>query len=49
MTSQIRHADKPHSSILPRAHSDAHQRFMMYGKIQPMHQPSWFDRLLGRR
>lgn len=27
---------RPHESILPRAHTDAHQRYRTYGPIRPM-------------
>ncbi|MFB0612756.1 hypothetical protein [Aurantiacibacter poecillastricola] len=33
----------------PRFHSDATLRSMSHGKILPMEEPSFFERLLGRR
>lgn len=49
MSSLTIRSSRPHSSILPRPHTDAHQRLRTYGPIQPMDQPGFFDRLLGRR
>ena len=50
MSSLIIRSSRPHSSILPRPHTDANQRFNTYGPVQPMEQPSFLERLLfGRR
>lgn len=50
MSSYVTHSSRPHESILPRAHTDAHMRMLTYGKIRPMEEPGWFERLfLGRR
>ena len=50
MTSHLISTSRPHASILPRAHTDAHQRWLTYGPIQPMdYRESWFIRLLTRR
>jgi hypothetical protein len=44
------HSSKPNEWVLPRPHTDAHQRLQTYGPIQSMHEPSWFERLFfGRR
>ncbi len=42
-------SSRPHESILPRPQLDAHDRLRFYGRIQPMEQPSFLERLLGRR
>ncbi|MCX7864030.1 MAG: hypothetical protein N2423_03175 [Novosphingobium sp.] len=43
-------SSRPHSSILPRPHIDAHQRYLTYGPVQPMEKPGFLGRLLfGRR
>lgn len=50
MTSLILHTSRPHESILPRPHTDAHHRFRTYGPVAPMEPPGFFERLLfGRR
>lgn len=36
MTAYTIHSSRPHESILPRSHRDAHQRFLSYGPVQPM-------------
>ncbi len=48
MSSYHFHSSRPHESILPRAHRDAHQRYHAYGPIQPMDAPrGFFARLLS--
>lgn len=32
----------------PRPHSDASLRRQAYGKVRPMQEASWLERLLGR-
>jgi len=50
MTSARFRSSRPDSSILPRPHTDAHQRYRTYGPIQPMERQGFFERLLfGRR
>jgi len=50
MPSATFRSSRPHSSIMPRPHTDAHQRYQTYGPIQPMEKPGFFERLLfGRR
>ena len=50
MPASTYHSSRPHDSILPRAHTDAHQRYLTYGPIQPMERPGLLERLLfGRR
>jgi len=36
MSQYVYRSSRPHESILPRAHRDAHQRYRSYGPIQPM-------------
>lgn len=49
MSSYVYHSSRPHESILPRAHRDAHQRLHTYGPIQPMDgDRGLFGRLLDR-
>jgi len=31
----------------PRPHSDPSLRALAYGKVRPMHEPSWLERLFG--
>ena len=40
---------RPDSWTLPRPHSDASSRYRSHGPVLPMQEPSWFDRLFGRR
>jgi hypothetical protein len=40
-------SSRPNNWIIPRPHRDAHQRFRTYGPVRPMHEPNWFERLLG--
>ncbi|WP_156135418.1 hypothetical protein [Novosphingobium malaysiense] len=50
MTAYTIHSSRPHESILPRSHRDAHQRRLSYGPIQPMDgPPSLLARLFGKR
>lgn len=32
-------SSRPHESILPRPHRDAHQRYLAYGPVLPMEEP----------
>lgn len=36
MTSRRFNSSRPHESIEPRPHTDAHQRYRTYGPIRPM-------------
>ena len=47
MSSYVTHSSRPHESILPRPHTDAHHRMRIYGKVRPMEEPSFFERLLS--
>jgi hypothetical protein len=42
-------SSKPSAEAMPRQKLDPQRRRQVYGAIQPMDQPSWFDRLLRRR
>lgn len=33
----------------PRPYSDANLRLMKHGKVRPMREPTWLQRLLGER
>lgn len=48
MSSMSFRSSKPDGWTMPRPHSDASQRFMKYGKIQPMEDPGFLARLFGR-
>ncbi|NVE95684.1 hypothetical protein [Altererythrobacter lutimaris] len=41
-------SSQPDHWVQPRPHRDASLRRQAYGKVRPMHEPSWFERLLGR-
>ncbi len=41
-------SSRPDAWTQPRAYRDASLRYHVHGPIQPMHQPSFLDRLLGR-
>ena len=50
MSTHIVRSSRPHHSILPRPHTDAHQRMQTYGPIQSMDGPSLIERIFfGRR
>lgn len=42
-------SSRPHDSVLPRPQLDAHSRYQFYGPIQPMEQPSFLEKIFGRR
>lgn len=46
--SKIFRSSRPDGWISPRPYSDPSYRAMSHGKILPMHEPSFLDRLLGR-
>ncbi len=39
MTAYSITCSRPHESILPRPHRDAHQRYLAYGPVLPMDEP----------
>ncbi len=47
MSSLSFRSSRPDSWVVPRAHTDASQRFMTHGPIQSMHQPGILSRLFG--
>lgn len=49
MAATVYRSSRPHQWIVPRPHTDAHQRMRTYGPIQPMDEPSWLDRLFFGR
>lgn len=46
--SKLFRSSRPDGCTSPRPYSDATMRTMNRGKILPMEEPSWLDRLLGR-
>ncbi|MDE8650738.1 hypothetical protein [Novosphingobium album (ex Liu et al. 2023)] len=49
MSAFVFRSSRPHESILPRAHRDAHQRYLTYGPIVPMDsRPGLIERIFGR-
>ena len=49
MTAFTYSSSRPHESVLPRPHRDAHQRYLAYGRVLPMDRPNWLERLFGWR
>ena len=47
--SKIFRSGRPDGWITPKPYSDTSMRMMTHGRIQPMDEPSFLDRLLGRR
>ena len=47
MSSMPFRSSRPDSWNTPRSHTDQTLRMMKYGKIQPMHRPSFWERLFG--
>ena len=47
MSSMPFRSSRSDSWTSPRSYSDASLRQMKYGKIQPMHQPTFLERLFG--
>jgi hypothetical protein len=48
MSSLSYHSSSPDRWVQPRPHQDASLRYMKHGPIQPMEEPSFLARLLGR-
>ena len=42
-------SSKPDHWVSPRPYSDPSIRAMAYGRVQPMYQPSFLERLFGMR
>lgn len=49
MSSLSFRSSRPDRWVAPRAYTDANQRFMTHGPIQPMERPGFFARLFGNR
>ena len=49
MSSSVYRSSRPHDWVVPRPHTDAHQRFLTYGPVRPMEEPNWLERLLFGR
>ena len=48
MSSFSYRSSRPDAWIHPRPHQDASLRYMKHGPIQPMEEPGFLARLLGR-
>ena len=49
MTSYPIHRSRPAPWTSPRPYSDPCLRALAYGPVRPMHEPAWWERLLGRQ
>ncbi len=49
MSSLTYRSSRPDQWTMPRPYRDASMRRMINGPIQPMEEPSFFEKLLGRR
>jgi hypothetical protein len=47
MASRTFRSSRPDGWILPKPYSDASLRFMKHGPVQPMAQPTLWERLTG--
>lgn len=47
MSSYSFRSSKPDKWISPRPYSDPSLRALAYGPVQSMHEPNWFEKLLG--
>ncbi|MFL0357659.1 hypothetical protein ACI5KX_14445 [Erythrobacter sp. GH1-10] len=41
-------SSRPDSWVMPRQPLDPSVRALAYGRVRPMHEPSWLERLMGR-
>lgn len=48
MTQATIRSSRPDQWANPRPPVDPSRRLMAYGKVRPMEEPSWLERLLGR-
>lgn len=48
MSSRIYTSSRGDAWTNPRPWSDASLRYATYGKVQPMQEPSWLERIFGR-
>jgi hypothetical protein len=42
-------SSRPHASIIPRPQLDAHDRYRIYGPVQPMERPGLLEKLFRKR
>ncbi|WP_156423789.1 hypothetical protein [Erythrobacter sp. YT30] len=49
MTQATIRSSRPDKWISPRPPMDPAIRALAYGKVRPMYEPSWIERLLGKR
>jgi hypothetical protein len=49
MSSLSYRSSRPDGWVQPRAHRDPSIRYMTHGPVLPMEEPSFFQRLFGRR
>ncbi|MEE4154599.1 MAG: hypothetical protein V2I27_10610 [Erythrobacter sp.] len=49
MNTRTFHSSRPDHWNSPRPVSDPCLRALAYGKVRPMEEPSWLERLFGRR
>lgn len=42
------HSSKPDKWTEPRPYQDASLRYRTHGPLQPLHEPSWWERLFGK-
>ncbi len=47
MSSYTYRGSRPDPWSSPRAHSDPTLRALAYGKVRPMEEPSWLERVFG--
>lgn len=47
MSSYSFRTSRPDHWTSPRAHRDPSLRALAYGPVRSMHEPNWFERLLG--
>lgn len=48
MSSRYHTSSRGDAWSYPRPYTDASLRYATHGKVQPMAQPGWLERLLGR-
>ena len=47
--SKMFRSSRPDGWTAPRPYTDTSMRYMSHGPIQPMYEPSFLERLFGRR
>ena len=43
------HSSRPDHWVSPRPTRDPSIRALAYGRVRPMHEPTWLERLFGMR